>query len=106
MRHIPRCEQETIIRWAADESTATISTSNPAIIRRLDKLTEIAPEAYSRIFELSEIRDARYSMPVKLLRFGKPASEARREINRRNGALLAEKRAHEREKNISDALEG
>lgn len=83
---IPLCEQETIIRWAADEKTATISTANASIIRKLDRLAQEHPQDYTRLQELTGKHDARYTAPVKLVRFGKPASEARREASRKGYA--------------------
>ncbi len=85
MRSIPRYEQETIIRWAADETMATISTSNPVVIRKPDKLTEAAPDDYKKLHDLTDDHDARYLMPVDRLRFAKPSSDARREAGRRIG---------------------
>ncbi len=86
--NIPNNERECIIAWAADQKTAKITTSNPAMIRRLDRLSEAHPDEYKKVRELTRAQDAIYEMPVKRLRFGKPASEAVKEACRRKAALL------------------
>ncbi len=84
MRSIPRYEQETVIRWAADEPRATISTANPAVIRKLDKLVAAAPADYEKVCALDDNHDARYTVSAGMIRFGKPMSKAQREALEKN----------------------
>lgn len=76
-------ERETTVRWDAEERIAHIYTADPVYIRRLDKLVEQFPDVYKLV-----IRDqygAKYTVPNKYVRFGKPASEAQKAAARLAG---------------------
>lgn len=82
MYNLTREEQETHIMWNAATKTATIDTADPAVIRKLDKLTQEHPEAY-RITRTDELYGTKwYEVDARYIRFGKPASEAVREAAR------------------------
>lgn len=82
----PAAERETTIRWDAEEKVAHIWTCDPVQVRKLDRLCEEHPEEYKVIRR--DDNGVRYTAPAKLIRFGKPASEARKEACRRNAANL------------------
>ena len=80
-----RAEQETSIVWDEDEKVAHIYTSSPVTMRKLDKLCAAHSGEYRRIWEEKDgerITAAKYTAPSKRIRFGKPASEAKREAAR------------------------
>lgn len=77
-------ERETHITWNAASRRATIDTADPVVIRKLDKLAQEHPEAY-RVTRTDEAYGAKwYEVDKHYIRFGKPASKARRDANRRN----------------------
>lgn len=82
MKVLQAAERETTIRWDAEEKVAHIYTGDPVYIRKLDKLCENHPDEY-KLVQRDEY-GARYIGPARLIRFGKPASEARREAARRS----------------------
>ena len=76
-------ERETHIMWNAATKTATIDTADPTVIRKLDKLAAEYPEAY-RVTRTDNLYGTKwYEVDTRYIRFGKPASEARRAANRR-----------------------
>jgi hypothetical protein len=77
-----RIEQETTINYNAEEKAAEIYTADPSIMRKLKKLSEQFPDVY--VCKESKEFQAKYIVPKRLIRFGKPASEARREAARNN----------------------
>jgi len=82
MPGLTREEQETHIMWNAATKTATIDTADPAVIRKLDKLAAEYPEAY-RVTRADDLYGTKwYEVEKRLIRFGKPASEAAREAAR------------------------
>ena len=91
-----RYEQETSIVWDEDGKVARIYTASPVSIRKLEKLCANYPQEYCRLFAETDGNDritaAKYEVGCKYIRFGKPASEARKEQGRRIAALAAEKR--------------
>ena len=84
MYQLTKYEQETTIGWSADEKLASIDTANPAIIRKLDKLVSAYPDTYICTFTDSLYNAKKYTVPVSFIRFGKPASEARRAASARS----------------------
>ncbi len=56
-----KCEQEVHISFCADEETATLYTSYPAWIRKMDKLVEKNPQSFQCIAE-TEVSKT-YAMP-------------------------------------------
>ncbi|MDO4548211.1 MAG: hypothetical protein Q4D04_08945 [Clostridia bacterium] len=81
-----RIEQETSITWEEEGKKATIYTASPVTMRKLDRLAEQHPEAWRAVWvDPSGYPAKKYEVEAKYIRFGKPASEARREANRRNG---------------------
>lgn len=87
MYKLTKDEQETVIGWSAADSTATIDTADPAMIRRLDRLVEEYPEVYACTRVDHVCGDKRYTVPARFIKFGKPASAARREAARRNSSF-------------------
>ena len=83
MRSLIKAEQETVIRWDAEEGIAYIDTATPVVIRKLDKLVEEHPEAYRCVRVDSLYFAKRYTVAASYIRFGKPASAARREAGRK-----------------------
>ena len=82
--NLSREEQETHIMWNAATKTATIDTADPAVIRKLDKLTQEHPEAY-RVTRTDDLYGTKwYEVEARYIRFGKPASEATKEAAKRN----------------------
>ena len=80
-----RAEQETSIIWDEEEKIAHIYTASPVTMRKLDKLVAQHPEEYSRTWveqEGARITAAKYTVPCRRIRFGKPASEAKRSAAR------------------------
>ncbi len=67
--NLTRYEQEVVINLNADEDTATLYSSNPACIRKMDKLVQEFPEVFmlKRQTEISKT----YELPKKLVRIGK-----------------------------------
>lgn len=82
--NLTREEQETTISFDASSQTASVYTHHPSTIRKMEKLSNEFPEVYKRV-KIDRWGGYWYEMPVRLLRFGKPASEARREANRKAG---------------------
>jgi hypothetical protein len=78
MKSLTRAEQETVIRFDAEEQIAHIDTANPATIRKLDKLAAEHPDTYRCVRVDPEYLAKRYTVPASFVRFGKPASEARK----------------------------
>lgn len=88
MYTLTRAEQETIILWDAEARAATIDTADPVTIRKLDKLVAAHPGIYRLVSEDTLYNAKRYEVPAQYIRFGKPASEARRESARRLASNL------------------
>ena len=91
-----RAEQETSIVWDEEQKVARIYTASPATMRKLDKLCEACPDEYKQTWTETDkngrVTAAKYQVPAKLVRFAKPASEARKEAGRRIAAAMREKR--------------
>ena len=83
-----RSEQETSIVWDEDQKKARVYTASPVTMRKLDKLTEQCPEAYRRTWVEGPGTAARYEVDAKYIRFGKPASEARKAAGRQAAARM------------------
>lgn len=70
-----RYEQETIINFSADDTTALVCTSDPVQIRRLDRLVEQFPTVYkyvsSEYYKGEEVLK-RYQFPKKYFGYKKP----------------------------------
>ena len=78
-----KAEQETTISWDAATKTADVYTADPAIIRKLDKLTVQHPDIYRCTRKDNRHGGAFYEVPVRYIRFAKPASQAQIEGNRK-----------------------
>jgi hypothetical protein len=77
-----RAEQETSIVWDEEEKVAHIYTASPVTMRKLDKLCSAHPEEYKRVWVEKageRVTAAKYTAPSKRIRYGKPASQARRD---------------------------
>lgn len=79
-----REEQETTISWDASTKTADIFTADPAVMRRLGRLAVEFPDVYRCTKVDAKYENKFYAVPVRFIRFGKPASDAQREANRMN----------------------
>ena len=80
-----RAEQETSIVWDEEEKVAHIYTASPVTMRKLNKLCASYPDEYKCLWlekAGERITAAKYTVPSKRIRFGKPASEAKREAAR------------------------
>ncbi len=77
--NLTRYEQEVVINLNADEDMATVYSTNPAWIRKMDALVKEFPDIFhvKRQTEISKT----YEMPKKFVRIGKPRelSQAQRE---------------------------
>lgn len=82
--NLTREEQETTINFDAASQTASVYTCHPGTIKKMEKLSNEFPKVYKRV-KVDRWGGYWYEMPVRLLRFGKPASEARREASRKAG---------------------
>ena len=87
MYKLTKDEQETTVNWCAADSTATINTADPSIIRKLDRLAEEYPGVYTCTHVDQTCFARAYTVPARFIRFGKPASEARKEASRRNSSF-------------------
>ena len=84
MYRLSRAEMETVIRYDAEERIAHIDTAMPAIVRKLDKLAEAYPDVYRCVGVDDRYGAKRYEVDARFIRFGKPASEARKAVGRAN----------------------
>lgn len=82
MKTIPRAEQETTIRFDPEDKIAHIYTTNPTVIRKMDKLCAEFPDAYRCVRTDPDNLAKWYTCPASYIRFGKPASEAQKEAAR------------------------
>lgn len=91
--NLTRYEQEVVINFNADEDTATVYSSNPAWIRKMDALVREFPDVF-RTKRQTEVSKT-YEMPKKYVRIGKPRelSTAQRE----NLEKMRDARAMQRE---------
>ena len=91
-----RIEQETSIVWDEDGKVARIYASSTVSIRKLNRLCERFPDAYRRVWEEKDaegnVTAAKYETACRMIRFGKPASEAKMEAARRNAERMQERR--------------
>lgn len=81
-----RYEQESSIVWDEDTKTARIYTASPVTMRKLDRLCAECPETYQRTWAEKtgdSITAAKYEMPARFIRFGKPATAAQIEAGKR-----------------------
>lgn len=76
-----RFELETTITMNAEEPTAEVFTADPATLRRLEKLRADYPDAYVQKYAGADsggnVYERAYTIPKRLIRFGKPASAAK-----------------------------
>ena len=85
---MPLSEREVHITWDEESKTAKIFTTSPAMIRKLDKMVDRCPEAYSRIREedWSGNRACFYQVPAKLISFRTPAAPRQMSDEQRRAA--------------------
>lgn len=83
--HFKKAEQETHVRWDAEERIAHIYTANSKDIRRLDKLVEDYPNVYKCTWIDGQFAAKKYEVAMEYIRFRKPTSQAKREATRKNG---------------------
>lgn len=72
---LTKYEQETIINFNEDESTAELYTCSSVMMRKLDKLVEVNPEAYqvkSEDFSYGKLVSKTYIFPKGLITLRKP----------------------------------
>lgn len=95
-----RAEQETSIVWDEEEKVANIYTASPVTMRKLDKLCEQYAEYRRTAQEIDKSgrqTAARYEVPAKLIRFGKPIArimtdEQREAARERMARMRAERK--------------
>ena len=85
-------EQETSIMWDEEEKIARIYTASPAMIRKFDNLSANYPDAYKCVWEQDDGLAKKYEVSKRFIRFGKPASEAKKEAGRKIAAMMAERK--------------
>ena len=89
MYHLTNEERETLIRWSVADKTVHIDSADPTVIRKLDKLCASHPETYACTANDEAFKAKQYTVAdARYVRFGKPASEARREVGRRRAAQM------------------
>lgn len=76
-------EQETSIVWDEEEQIAHIYAASPVTMRKLDKLVSEFPDVYKCVWIDKDGSAKKYEVTKRLIRFGKPASEAMKEKARR-----------------------
>lgn len=80
-----KAEQETHIRWDAEERIAHIYTANPAEIRKFDKLVKDYPDVYKCVWTDGKYQAKKYEVDAKHIRYKKPTSEKQRQAAKNNG---------------------
>lgn len=99
-------ERETLINIAYHAHTIEVYTTDPQIMKKLNKLSQKFPDHYQLTEELhddnGELISQTYQMPRKLLRFSSPRfyTEEQREKMRQRG-LEASKKNFSRKKGDS-----
>ena len=87
-----RAERETSIVWDEELKVARIYTASPISMRKLDKLCEACPDEYKQTWTETDkkgrVTAAKYEVTAKLIKFAKPASEARRNAARERFARI------------------
>lgn len=73
-----RDEQETSVVWDEFEQIAHIYAASPVSMRKLDKLVEEYPDVYKCVWTDKDGSAKKYTVAKKYIRFGKPASEAKK----------------------------
>ena len=91
MYKLIKAEQETIIRWDAEERIAHIDTAYAPKIAMLDKLVAAYPKTYKCVFVDERYHAKKYEVPASYIKFGKPASEAQKAAARLNGEATRHK---------------
>lgn len=80
-------ERETTILWDDEQKTAVLYTASPIVMRKLDRLCDEFPGVYDRVWQEidaeGKVTAARYTLPKKYVKFGKPPSEARKAASRK-----------------------
>lgn len=93
MYKLNKAEQETIIRWDAEERIAHIDTAYAPIIAKLDKLVKSYPDTYKCVFVDELYKAKKYEVPASFIRFVKPASEKQKAAGRERAKSLHRKSA-------------
>ena len=91
MYKLIKAEQETIIRWDAEERIAHIDSAYAPMIAKLDKLVEAYPNTYKCVFVDERYYAKKYEVPASFIRFRKPASEAQKAASRERAKVLPRK---------------
>ena len=91
MYKLIKAEQETIIRWDAEEGIAHIDSAYAPMIAKLDKLVEAYPNTYKCVFVDERYYAKKYKVPASFVKFGKPASEAKKAASRERAKVLPRK---------------
>ena len=69
---LTRAEREVTINWDMEDNIARIDSSNPVIIRKLDKLCLSNPDVYTCIRVDEKFGAKEYRVPAKYISFRKP----------------------------------
>lgn len=83
VNRLTRAEMETIVRWDAETKQASVYTCDPIELRKLERLAAQFPDEYRLVREWTNPTAREYTAPARLIRFGKPATEAQKERGRR-----------------------
>ncbi len=92
MYKLSKAEQETIIRWDAEERIAHIDSAQRSMIAKLDKLVEAYPDTYKCVFEDKFFHAKKYTVPASFISFRKPASKVQKETARERMKVIREKK--------------
>jgi hypothetical protein len=88
-----KAEQETIIRWDAEERIAHIDSAQRSLIAKLDRLVEAYPATYKCVFVDKHFYAKKYTVPASFISFRKPASKAQKETARERMKAIRKKKS-------------
>lgn len=103
--HLSRIEQETVINFNAAEETIDLHTSDPAWLRKMDKLVEKNPEQFKLIRVdkcQGEIVAKRYMFPKRFVTIR--SGDKKRELTDAQRKELAERMKQGRKKAVKSIL--
>ena len=97
---LTKAEMETTVNFDASSATATVYTNQKSIIRLMENRVKQFPDAY-RLLRVDAWGGHEYTMPARLVRFGKPSSEAQRAAGREKAVNLLK----QRQKSVCNAVD-
>ena len=84
-------ERETSIVWDDAERVARVYTASPATMRKLARLADDFPGVYKCVWQEKTgdaTTAAKYEVPARFIRFGRPASAAQIEAGKAKMAKI------------------